>query len=292
MGMNKNHMLEMRNLTRVYGSGPAKVVAVDNVNLNVTQGEIVLIMGPSGSGKTTLLTMAGGLLRPTSGTVRVGGEIISSLSDKELSHLRQKKVGFIFQSFNLLSALSALENVQVVLNLANKKGTESHRIAENLLADFDLRERLYFRPHQLSGGEKQRVSIARALANDPDLVLADEPTANLDSVRGHEVMRLLRDVAKKRGKTVIIVSHDQRIKGIADRVLWMEDGKIREVSIVHDPVCGMALDESKIAAISTYKGKTYYFCALGCQRLFDEEPAKFAGDIDALPSGDGGTRSG
>lgn len=183
---NTSHMLAMQNVTKVYGDGPTQVVAVNDVGLSVTSGEIVMIMGPSGSGKTTLLTIAGGLLRPTSGIVKIGGEIISKLSDKELSHLRQKKVGFIFQSFNLLAALSTLDNVQVVLNLAGKKGTEARRRAESLLIEFGLGARLHFRPEQLSGGEKQRVSISRALANDPDLILADEPTANLDS---YEVTR-------------------------------------------------------------------------------------------------------
>lgn len=275
MQENGAHMLEMQNATKVYGSGPTKVVAVNGVDLSVAQGEVVLIMGPSGSGKTTLLTIAGGLLRPTSGIIEVDGENISHLSDRELSHLRREKIGFIFQSFNLLSALSAQENVEVVLNLAGKKDKEAHSRAGDLLNEFGLGGRLRFRPDQLSGGEKQRVSIARALANDPSLVLADEPTANLDSQRGHEVMELLRDVAKKRGKTVVIVSHDQRIKDIADRVVWLEDGQIIDMGIVHDPVCGMALEESNVAAISTHEGKTYYFCAMGCKRIFDENPTRF-----------------
>ncbi|MBI2830363.1 MAG: ABC transporter ATP-binding protein, partial [Chloroflexi bacterium] len=193
------------------------------------KGEIVLIMGPSGSGKTTLLTIAGGLLRPTSGLVKVEGEDISRLPDATLSSLRREKIGFVFQSFNLLGALTALENVLVALNLAGQKDNAALAKAKKLLTDFGLGNRLHFRPDKLSGGEKQRVSIARALANDPDLILADEPTANLDSQRGHEVMELLRDVAKKQGKTVVIVSHDQRIMDIADRVMWLEDGKLWEM---------------------------------------------------------------
>ncbi|MCL5958087.1 MAG: ABC transporter ATP-binding protein, partial [Chloroflexi bacterium] len=197
-----------------------------------TKTKILLIMGPSGSGKTTLLTMAGGLLRPTSGLIEVAGAEISQLSDRQLSALRRDKVGFVFQCFNLLTALTALENVEIVLNLAGKSGAAARDKARSLLNQFGLSQRLHYRPQQLSGGEMQRVSIARALANEPLLVLADEPTANLDSQRGREVMELLRRVAKEESKTLVIVSHDQRIKDIADSVVWLEDGKLKHLSQV------------------------------------------------------------
>ena len=271
------YVLEMEAVTKRFGSDDAAVVAVDGVDLRVSPGEIVLIMGPSGSGKTTLLTMAGGLLRPSAGEIYVDGQDITRLSDRAVSRMRREKIGFIFQSFNLLPALSSLENILVALNLAGNKGRGAMDRAAQLLKDFGLEGRSRFRPEQLSGGERQRVSVARALANGPSLVLADEPTANLDSRRGHEVMELLRAIAKRQGKTVVIVSHDQRIRDIADLVLWLEDGRFRDLStIIHDPVCGMALDESRAAASAVYLGRTYYFCAAGCKALFDEDPARFA----------------
>ncbi len=277
MIQSNGYVLMMKGVTKRFGKGEAAVTAVDAVDLYVSAGEILLIMGPSGSGKTTLLTMAGGLLRPSSGQIQIDGLPITKLTDRQLSRMRREKIGFIFQSFNLLPALSAIENVLVALNLAGKKGHDAIERATQLLKDFGLERRARFRPDQLSGGERQRVSVARALANDPNLVLADEPTANLDSQRGHEVMELLGAIAKRRGKTVVIVSHDQRIRDIADRVLWLEDGRFRDLTaVIHDPVCGMALDESRAVASAAYLGQTYHFCAAGCQKLFEEDPARFA----------------
>jgi len=276
-------LLELQGVTKVFGQGQARVIAVDEVDLAVFPGEILLIMGPSGSGKTTLLMLAAGLLRPTSGAIRIDGDDMTAMSERELGRLRRHKIGFVFQSFNLLAALNARENVEVALNLAGVRGKRGRERAITLLREFELSERLNARPEQLSGGEKQRVSIARALANDPDIIFADEPTANLDSKRGHEVMELLRNVAKERGKTVIIVSHDNRIRDIADRVLWLEDGRFKHLAaVVHDPVCGMAIDETKAAATSVFEGKTYYFCAPGCKRFFDENPRRFAAAPEAV----------
>lgn len=223
-------ILEVHGLTKVFGGGPTAVRAVDGVDLTVRRGEIVLIMGPSGSGKTTLLTLIGGLLKPTSGSVRINGCDITSMSESQLPRLRQRLVGFVFQSFNLLEALSAEENVEVALNLAGESGRAAAAKAGVLLDDLGLAQRRRFKPHDLSGGEKQRVSIARALANDPQLILADEPTANLDSKHGQEVVQLLREIAKEQDRTVIIVSHDARIREMADRVLWLEDGRFKEMS--------------------------------------------------------------
>lgn len=271
-------ILEVRGLVKVFGSGPGAVRAVDGVDLSVQRGEILLIMGPSGAGKTTLLTMIGGLLRPTSGTVRVNGYEITAMRESQLTRVRRHLVGFIFQSFNLLESLNAVENVEVALNLAGRGGREARAKAERILRDLGMGDRLYFKPRALSGGEKQRVSIARALANDPELLLADEPTANLDSKHGHEVVALLRDIAKKQGRTVIIVSHDHRIREVADRVLWLEDGRFRDVGkLARDPVCGMAVEEAGAAA-EVYNGRTYYFCSQGCRREFLEEPARFVGE--------------
>ncbi len=267
--------LELEKVTKVFGESQAQVVAVREADLRVARGEMLLIMGPSGSGKTTLLTMAGALLRPTSGSVRLNGADLAKLSDNELSNLRQRSIGFVFQSFNLLSALTAQENVEVALWLAGRRSREARERARQLLEDFGLRERLGHRPGDLSGGEKQRVSIARALVNDPDLILADEPTANLDSQRGREVVELLRRAAKEWHKTVIVVSHDHRIRELADRVLWLEDGQLKELEVYRDPVCGMEIDPGRARAALAHDGKTYYFCAEGCRRLFQEDPQRF-----------------
>jgi len=189
-------------------------------------------MGPSGSGKTTLLTMLGGLLKPSNGKIQIGQDEISALDERRLPEVRLKRIGFIFQDFNLLSALSTLDNVAIVAQLGGLSRKESRQRAKELLEQLGLEHRLNFLPEKLSGGEKQRVAIARALVNEPDIILADEPTANLDSRHGQETMRLLRRIAKEEQRSVIIVSHDQRIKEIADRVLWLEDGRFKEDRII------------------------------------------------------------
>jgi putative ABC transport system ATP-binding protein len=230
--------LQITHVTKRYGSGATEVTAVRDISLSVSPGEIVLIMGPSGSGKTTLLSMLGALLKPTDGTIQLNGTIISALAENKLPDIRLKQFGFVFQDFNLLSALSALENVSIVAELAGVRSGTARRKAASLLTELGLGERLNFLPEKLSGGEKQRVALARALVNDPSLILADEPTANLDSKIGHEIMSLLRRIAKELpakdsgpgGRSVVIVSHDQRIKDIADRILWLEDGEFKEVA--------------------------------------------------------------
>ncbi|MBI4201659.1 MAG: ATP-binding cassette domain-containing protein [Chloroflexi bacterium] len=262
--------LSLQEVTKVFGQGPSAVRAVDAVDLEVSQGEVLLIQGPSGGGKTTLLTMAGGLLRPTQGDISITGVKLNGLSDKQVSHLRLMTIGFIFQSFNLLAALTAQENVEVVVRLAGAGKKEARRTAAELLASLGLARRLNHRPVNLSGGEKQRVSIARALANNPALILADEPTANLDSARGREVMALLRGIAKEQGRTVLCVSHDHRIRDIADRVLWLEDGRLRQLQAVKDPVCGMSLDESLAPVRLVLDRETYYFCGVVCRAAFLE----------------------
>jgi putative ABC transport system ATP-binding protein len=260
--------LQVTNVSKHYGSGETAVVAVNNVSLAVAPGEVVLIMGPSGSGKSTLLLMLGALLKPTGGTIALNGQVLSALPERRLPAIRLREFGFIFQDFNLLSALTALENVATVAELAGMKRSEARKKAAALLSQLGLADRLHFLPEQLSGGEKQRVAIARALVNDPAIILADEPTANLDSRIGHELMRLIRRIAKEQSRSVIIVSHDQRIKDIADRVLWLEDGEFKDmVTMAVDPVCGMAVEAEK-AVQTTRDGQTFFFCSTGCRDEF------------------------
>jgi putative ABC transport system ATP-binding protein len=218
--------VEADNLTKVYREGSVDVPAVRGVSLAVEQGEMVGIMGPSGSGKTTLLSMLGCILKPTGGTLAVQGEPVNGFDEHRLPALRRRCIGFIFQSFNLFGALTALENVEVVLNLKGVKGHEAWDQAARLLDRVGLENRADFLPRDLSGGEKQRVSIARAMAGDPPLILADEPTANLDGKNGEHVIRLLRNAARAEGRSVIVVTHDHRVRPYMDRVLQLEDGRL------------------------------------------------------------------
>ncbi len=211
-------ILAGESLTRTFGD----VRAVDGVSLRVASGEAILILGPNGSGKTTLLSMLGGLLQPTSGRVLIAGTDVTAMSEQARCHFRLRTIGFIFQSFHLLDALTARENVQLVLDLAHDSDRER---ADTLLDELGVRQRADFLPHAMSGGEKQRVAIARALANDPAILLADEPTGSLDSQAGEATIRLLCDSARRHGKAVIIVSHDTRIVPRVDRVLSMVDGR-------------------------------------------------------------------
>lgn len=277
--MTNNALLQVTHVTRRYGTGTTQVEAVRDVSLIVESGEIVLIMGPSGSGKTTLLQMMGALLKPTEGTIRLNGEVLSALAENRLPAIRLHRIGFIFQSFNLLSALTVLDNVALVAELAGAKRSEARKRATALLTTLELGNRLKFLPEQLSGGEKQRVSIARALVNDPTMILADEPTANLDSKIGHEIMRLLQGIAKEQHRSVVIVSHDQRIQDIADRVLWLEDGQFKEMAaMVTDPVCGMKVEQEK-AFTTEWEGQPYSFCSRGCRSEFLEEPKQFLNTV-------------
>jgi putative ABC transport system ATP-binding protein len=221
-------LIETRNVTKIYGAGRTAVKAVDNVSFSVDNGELVLLMGPSGSGKTTLLTLISGLLKPTSGNIKIDGIEITRLSQKELARLRLEKIGFIFQHFNLLTALTALENVMVPLIIKGMRESEARKKAASLLKDFGLEDRMDHKPEDLSGGEQQRVAVARAVITDPNIIIADEPTANLDSEKGREVMKLISSMVK-RGKAAIIASHDPRVEKFANRILYMEDGRLKDV---------------------------------------------------------------
>jgi putative ABC transport system ATP-binding protein len=216
-------MIEIRNLVKSYGSGDARVHALRGVSLDVVPGEILMLMGPSGSGKTTLLSIMGCILQATSGSVRIAGREIVGLPESRLPRIRLENFGFVFQGFNLFPALTARENVHVAVNL--KKGRVS---AAELLSQVGLGDKLNAYPADLSGGQKQRIAIARALAGDPPILLADEPTAALDSQSGKTVMDILAGLARQRHRAVVIVTHDSRVLHYADRIVHIQDGSIRE----------------------------------------------------------------
>jgi len=260
--------LTVEHVTKRFGSGETEVVAVRDVSLRVPPGQVVLIMGPSGSGKTTLLMMLGALLKPTEGSITLDGLELSAMSEAKLPDVRLRNFGFIFQDFNLLSALNVQDNVAFAAELAGAGRKLAREKAVRLLTELGLGHRLRFSPEKLSGGEKQRVAIARALVNDPSLILADEPTANLDSSHGHETMQLLRQMARVRSRSVVIVSHDARIKDIADHVMWLEDGQFKDVvEMATDPVCGMAMERER-AVTGERDGQIFYFCSSGCRDEF------------------------
>lgn len=231
-----DYVLELQDVSKVYGQGRTAVRANDHIDLKVAPGEVVLIMGPSGSGKTTLLSMAGLLLSPTEGSVRILGRDTTGLNQGRRAEARLTSLGFVFQSYNLMESLTAQENVELVLNLAGARGSQAVKRARELLESLGLGRRTHHKPADLSGGEKQRVAIARALANDPPLVLADEPTGNLDSKTGQEVMELLRrGLDHGQGRAMVVVTHDHRLREIADRELWLEDGRLSDADGRHQP---------------------------------------------------------
>jgi putative ABC transport system ATP-binding protein len=219
-------ILEANNLTHVYGRGSAAVKALNNVNISIEPQEFVAIMGPSGSGKSTLLHLLGGLDNPTQGNVVLEGHDLTKLDDKSLTILRRTKVGFVFQFFNLIPVLTALENVALPLVLNGTNGNEATERARAWLKRVDLTERMAHRPSELSGGQQQRVALARALVTEPAVVLADEPTGNLDSKGAEEMLRWLRRAVDEWGRTVVMVTHDPRMAAYADRIIFMKDGTV------------------------------------------------------------------
>ncbi len=219
-------MIECIDVTKVYNQGDQELRAVNAVSCAVNRGEFVAIMGPSGSGKSTLLQLIGCLDLPTSGEVRVNGQRTRDLTDDHLTLLRRKYIGFIFQFFNLLPSLTAVENVALPLILNGVANKEAQAQARSLLQLVELGQRLEHKPTQMSGGQMQRVALARALAADPPILLGDEPTGNLDSRTSRDIMALLRHLAKEQGRTVLVVSHDPRVAEVSDRILTMIDGCI------------------------------------------------------------------
>ena len=221
-------LIKAKKLSKVYGSGENQVVALDKANLTIAPGDFISIIGPSGSGKSTLLHLLSGLDHPTSGSLTYDGQEIYTLPDKELSAFRRRQMGFIFQQFNLLPVLTARENILMPLLLDKKQPDEGY--LDQLAELLGLRDRLDHLPHELSGGQQQRVAIARALIARPEVIFADEPTGNLDSRSGGEVMELLKGIRERMGKTLVIITHDNRIAAAADRQLTIMDGVLSEVA--------------------------------------------------------------
>lgn len=220
--------IQVKDISKTYGTGENQVIALNHASMTIHAGDLISIMGPSGSGKSTLLHLVSGLDKPSSGSVQYGDTDIHRGNDKELSLFRRQKIGFIFQQFNLLPVLTAKENIIMPLLLDKKQSDESYlkQLAELL----GIEERLTHLPHELSGGQ-QRVAIARALIAQPDIIFADEPTGNLDSKSGGEVMKMLCDIQKKFGNTLVIITHDSRIAEMADRQFFIVDGELSEVSV-------------------------------------------------------------
>ncbi len=219
-------LIQAENLTKVYGTGETAITALDHANLQVNPGEFVAVMGPSGCGKSTLLHLLGGLDRPTEGSVSIEGQPLAKMSDDAVTQLRRRKIGFVFQFFNLIPILSSVENASLPLLLDGSNPTKAKQQAKDWLTKVGLGERLNSRPDQLSAGQQQRVAIARALITEPVLVLADEPTGNLDTKSSDEIAGLLKQVAKEWGRAVLMVTHDPRIAAYADRIIFLKDGKI------------------------------------------------------------------
>jgi putative ABC transport system ATP-binding protein len=234
-------LLEAEGLSKIHGAGETAVTALDHASLSVDASEFVAVMGPSGGGKSTLLYLLGGLDRPTSGRVLIDGQSLGDLSDDALTKLRRRQIGFVFQSFNLIPLLDAVENAALPLTLDGVAASAANAKATAWLERVGLGHRLRNRPGQLSGGQQQRVAIARALVAEPKLVLADEPTGNLDTRSSDEIVGLLRQVANEWGRAVVMVTHDSRIASHADRVVFLQDGAIVD-DLRLDPQLGDAAE--------------------------------------------------
>lgn len=218
----------MKNITKNYQDGKQVIEVLKNVSLEVAQGEFVAIVGPSGAGKSTFLSIAGALLSPTEGEIAIGGKVLNDLTSKDLTKVRLDKVGFIFQGANLIPYLNVRDQLLVIAELSGDKGRVAKEKADELLKELGLTARENNYPESLSGGEKQRVAIARALMNDPDIILADEPTASLDASRGHKVVQMIADEVKRKNKAAIMVTHDERVLDLVDRVIRIEDGYLKD----------------------------------------------------------------
>jgi putative ABC transport system ATP-binding protein len=223
ISLETDHLIRLDSVTKVYGSGDAAVVALNEFSLNVANGELLAVMGPSGSGKSTLMNILGCLDTPTSGRYWFAGEDVSRLNETQLAHVRNRRIGFVFQQFQLLPRLSAWRNVELPLLYRNAEGR--HELAVQALEQVGLRNRIDHRPTQLSGGQQQRVAIARALVTNPDLILADEPTGNLDTASSRDVLAVLREL-NEQGRTIVIITHDPEVAPVAQRTVVMRDGRL------------------------------------------------------------------
>ena len=220
-----NEIIELKGVTKIYKMGKVFVPALRGINLKIRKGEFVSIMGPSGSGKTTLMNLIGCLDRPTEGEIYIANKNVAKLKDDELARLRRERIGFVFQQFNLIPRLTALENVELPMWFAGLSKKKRRERAIELLKLVGLEKRINHKPAELSGGERQRVSIARALANDPGIILADEPTGNLDTKTGKEIMEILKDL-NKQGRTIVLVTHDETFAREAERIIRIKDGRL------------------------------------------------------------------
>jgi putative ABC transport system ATP-binding protein len=225
-----NTIIEVRGVTKVFQTGRGAVRAIDGVDLDIYEGEYISVMGPSGSGKSTLFNMIGALDRPSSGTVEIGGVFLNKLNDREAAYFRSQHMGYIFQAYNLIPSLTALKNVALPVSLSGAPTQETVRRATLALEEVGLSDRLTHRPDELSGGQQQRVAIARAIVNKPSILLADEPTANLDLHTGEQIIDLLRGLCTKHGVTVITATHDHAMLSVSNRVVWIADGKIQKIA--------------------------------------------------------------
>ncbi|CAG9613197.1 Putative hemin import ATP-binding protein HrtA [Bacillus rhizoplanae] len=219
-------LLKLEQVSKVYGEGDTEVTALHPITLDVKAGEFIGIVGPSGSGKSTLLSIAGALLSPSKGNIYISDQNVTNLSEKEMTSIRLEKIGFIFQFANLVPFLSVKEQLLYIAKLKGENKKEADKLATELLKTFGLSHRMNHYPNQLSGGEKQRVAIARAFMNNPDLILADEPTASLDSKRAREVVELMKHEVKKNKKAAIMITHDEKMLDVCDRILTLRDGKL------------------------------------------------------------------
>ncbi|QXM07425.1 ABC transporter ATP-binding protein [Crassaminicella indica] len=223
------NIVEIKNVRKVYRVGDEKIVALNDVSLEIKKGEVCCFLGTSGSGKSTLLNMMAGLEKPTKGIIKINGKNVEKMNEKQLAKFRQKYIGFIFQSYNLLPALTALENVSLPLTFRGMKKKEREKISLEMLNAVGLKKYVTHKPTQMSGGQQQRVGIARAFVSKPPIIFADEPTGNLDSKTTHEVMHLMLEIAKENDQTLIIVTHDRSIAEYADKIVYILDGNIEKI---------------------------------------------------------------
>ena len=228
------YMVETKNLRKVYRTGDEKVVALDNIDLTIEQGQVCCILGTSGSGKSTLLNQLAGLEKPTRGTVKIRGELISKMSEKQLAVFRQKHIGFVFQSYNLIQGMTAVENVAMPLMFRRVSRKKREEAAREMLKQVGLGERMDHRPNEMSGGQQQRVGIARAFVSKPRVIFADEPTGNLDSITSKQVLYRMLQISKQMGTTFVMVTHEPELASCADRIITILDGKVQS-DVVQDP---------------------------------------------------------